>query len=205
MSTRTRARSAQVNRRTVIRSAAWTVPVVSIVGVAAPAFACSVTSQQFYSADLKIDSVVGTREANGHTLGTFTFTFCNNGSTTLPVGTSYTVTLTALKAPGNTSGDKNIVVGVVPQADLGISPGTAVSLNPDGPTRSQAYVVTVTTPMPPGTCRSAVFTIDTATGIGATKLSMTAQLRDFGTNPCAVAAPGNQPNLPGEWGQGPVT
>lgn len=172
---------------------------VSIVGVAAPAFACSVTSQQFYSADLSISSFVGSRDANGHTLGTFTFTFCNNGSTTIPAGTSYTVTLTALKAPGG--GDKNIVIGVGPQVGLTVSPATSVSLNPDGPTSTRSHVVTTTLPMLPGTCRSAVFTVDTATGIGATRLQMATVLRDFGTNPCNVAAPGNQSTLTAEWGQ----
>ncbi|MEO5851633.1 MAG: hypothetical protein ABIQ15_03890 [Nocardioides sp.] len=205
MSTLSRAHSARVNRRTIIRSAAWSVPVVSIVGVAAPAFACSPASNIAYSADLAIDSTVGTKDANGHTKGTFTLTICNNGSTTIPAGASYSVKLDALKAPGSPKGDQNILVAVGRHAGLSVSPETAVSLNPDGPTKAQTYVVTVATPLSSGACTAIVFAIDTATGVGATTLEMTAQLRDFGSNPCNVPAPGNQSMLTGRWGQGPTT
>ena len=85
--------------RRVVAGAAWTVP-VTLVGQPAAAAACSPTDVVEFTPVLGVVSTTATKPVNGHTLGTFTWTIRNDGSTTILAGTTYTATFTADKAPG---------------------------------------------------------------------------------------------------------
>ncbi|NHN57045.1 hypothetical protein G9U51_14840 [Calidifontibacter sp. DB0510] len=189
-----------VSRRTVAAGIAWSAPFL-VAGSAAQAATCSVTDRNYYSTDLKITSTTTTNGTNGHTVGTFTLQICNNGTLPIPAGTSYTIVLTALKAPGNTSGDKDIVITPAPPAGYVLDPATGTTLNPTGTNTSVTYTATTTTPIAPNSCTNVVFNIDTATGIGATKLQMDATLKQWGGGTCSYSAPGSQDSLTGLWGK----
>jgi len=85
--------------RRVVAGAAWTVP-VTLVGQPAAAAACSPTDVVEFTPVLGIVSTTATKPVNGHTLGTFTWTIRNDGSTTILAGTTYTATFTGDMAPG---------------------------------------------------------------------------------------------------------
>ena len=161
---------------------------------------CSVDDRKYYSADLQIRSTT-TTSTNGHTVGTFTLRICNNGTLPIPVGTQYTVVLSAEKSPNDPGGDKNIAVSSPTSTGATVTPSDPVTLNPDGPVTSRTYTITTTTPIAVGSCTEVTWSIDTVTGIGATKLRMTAKWVVFGGGACSFPANGNEQSVTGLWGK----
>ena len=122
--------------RRVVAGAAWTVPVI-LVGQPAAAAACSPTDVVEFTPVLGIVSTTATKPVNGHTLGTFTWTIRNDGSTTILAGTTYTATFTADKAPG--SGSKSVLLTPEVTSSFNV-PSTTRTLNPDGPPKGEVSV-----------------------------------------------------------------
>ena len=81
---------------------------MTLVGQPAAAAACSPTDVVEFTPVLGVVSTTATKPVNGHTLGTFTWTIRNDGSTTILAGTTYTARFTADKAPG--SGSKSVLL-----------------------------------------------------------------------------------------------
>ncbi len=190
-----------VSRRHLVAATAWSVPVI-LVGQPASAASCSTTGYTSYTPTLTVSSFVQTKQVNGHTIGTMTFTIRNAGTISLPTGTVYSVVFEATKAPGNAG--KNIVVTPA-AAPTGLSrtPGTATSMNPNGGSmgvRSFTATVTLTSPLAPGATRAQVWDFDSETGIGATNVSMTGTNAGYGANQCAVTGPDGDAAMTGHWG-----
>ena len=125
----------------------------------------------------------------------------NQGTTSVPAGTTYTVLFQVTKAPGNAG--KNVTVAPQTVPGLGLSLTTATSMNPDGaPKGVQSFSVTVTltTPLAPGSTRTQVWDIDSETGIGATHLTMTAALAGYGGSQCVGTGTGGETTDTGQWG-----
>ena len=191
-----------VARRLVVAGAAWAVPVI-VVGEPAAAAACSPSDQVPYTPTLGITSTTATKPVNGHTLGTFAWRVCNDGTNTIPAGTTYTATFTADKAPGTAS--KNILLAPRPSSGFTVSPPGARTLNPDGPPKGEATVTTTLTlssSLTPGSCVEQVWDIDSETGVGATQLRMTIALAAYGDGGCGVTAPGGEATETAIWGAG---
>ena len=187
-----------LSRRHVV-AAAWAVPVVAVARPAAAA-ACS-PAEEAYTPNLSVASTTTTSAENGHTVGTFSFVVTNQGRTTIPAGTVYSVRFSTSKAPGNKG--KNIDVTMVPGPDFVTTPAGLQSLNPDGPptgaTEFTATLVLASALVPGGTARQ-VWSIDTATGKGATSLAMTATLTTYSTSCGSTTATGESQIGPVFWG-----
>lgn len=191
-----------VARRLVVAGAAWAVPVI-VVGQPASAAACSPGDQVPFVPALAITSTTATKPVNGHTLGTFLWTVCNSGTTTIPAGTTYTATFTADKAPGSASKS----IHLTPSASPGftISPPGPRTLNPDGPPKGEATVtatLTLSSSLTPGSCVEQVWDIDSETGVGATQLRMTITLAAYGNGGCGVTGSGGEDTETAIWGAG---
>lgn len=185
-----------VGRRLLLAGAAWTVPLI-IVGEPAAAAACS-GPVTYYTGGLSVTSSTTTKLENGHTVGDLLFTIKNEGSTVVPAGTTYSVTITAEKAPGTTAKD----VLVTPKAS-GISPTGTTRFNPNGGTNtviSKDYTVVLPSSLVPGDTFVADWYIDSETGVGATKLRLDAVLVTYTVDSCGQTSPGTPTKVSAYWG-----
>ncbi|NHA68378.1 hypothetical protein [Phycicoccus flavus] len=186
-----------IDRRRVVAATAWTVPLV-VVGSPAAWAACSgpVTT---YTPALSISSSTTTKDVNGHTIGHFYFAIRNDGTTTLPAGTTYTVTITAEKSPGTTAKD----VLVTPQTSPGITPTGTTRFNPSGTggaVASKTYSVVLPAALPPGATFTADWFVDSETGVGATRLRLDARLVSYSTTSCGQTTAGTATSVTSYWG-----
>lgn len=185
-----------VSRRRLVAGAAWTVPLV-IVGAPAARAACS-GPVTVYTPALSLSSSTTTKDANGHTVGHFYFKVQNSGTTIVPAGTTYSVVITAEKAPGSQS--KDIVVTPQPP---GITPTGSARFNPNGGTGafvSRSYTVILPAALLPGQTFTADWYIDSETGVGATKLRFDATLVTYSTNSCGQTTTGTSTTASAYWG-----
>ena len=188
-----------ISRRHVVAGAAWSVPVIALAQPAAAA-ACS-PQEETYVPNLGVASTTGRNPANGHTVGDFIFRITNEGATSIPAGTVYTIRFETNKAPGTDS--KNIVVSMVPSPSFATTPSGSVSLNPDGPpkgVRSFTATLVLAVTVAPGQVASQTWFIDSETGKGATSLLMTATLTAYSTV-CGSTSPSGETTVgPIAWG-----
>ena len=188
--------------RRVVAGAAWTVPVI-LVGQPAAAESCSPSHVVTFVPDAGVISSTANKPENGHTLGTFTWTVCNKGDTTIPANTTLTATFTADKAPG--SGSKSVRLTPRDTSDFSVSPSTTRTLNPDGPPKGEATVtmtLSLKAPLVPTSCATQVWDIDSDTGVGATQLRMTVALASYGNGTCGRTGEGGVTSATAIWGAG---
>jgi hypothetical protein len=186
----------EVTRRRIVAGAAWSVPVL-LVGAPAAQAACS-GPVTYYTPGLSVTSSTTTKDANGHTIGWVNFNVENNGSTTIPAGTTYTVTLTAEKAPGTTA--KDIVVTA---SAAGVTPAGAFRFNPSGGTDtviSKTFSVVLPADVVPGATVVLGWYVDSETGIGATRLRLDADLVTYGFTSCGGTTTGTTTRASAYWG-----
>jgi len=188
--------------RRVVAGAAWTVPVI-LVGQPAAAAACSPTDVVEFTPVLGIVSTTATKPVNGHTLGTFTWTIRNDGSTTILAGTTYTATFTADKAPG--SGAKSVLLTPEVTSSFNV-PSTTRTLNPDGPPKGEVSVtmtLVLNVNLVPGESVTQKWDVDSETGVGATQLRMTVDVVTYGgAAGCGITGDGGQGTATAIWGAG---
>ena len=185
-----------VGRRLLLAGAAWTVPVV-LVGQPAAAAACS-GPVTFYTPNLSVSSSTTTKSANGHTIGNLLFSIKNNGTNPIPAGTTYSVTITAEKAPGTTAKDVLVTARVA-----AISPQATIRFNPNGggsTVVTKGYTFVLPTTLSPGQSFDAVWGIDSETGIGATKLRLDATLVTYTTTSCGETTSTGSTTVSAYWG-----
>ena len=186
-----------VSRRRIVAGAAWTVPIV-VVGSPAAWAACS-GPVTYYTPGLSLSSSTTTKLENGHTIGHFYFDVKNNGTTTIPAGTTYSVVITAEKAPGTTSKD----ILVTPQAGSGITPTGTTRFNPNGGTGvyvSRTFTIVLPSAVLPGQTFRADWFIDSETGIGATRLRFDVTLVTYSQNSCGQTTTGTSTTVSSYWG-----
>jgi hypothetical protein len=188
--------------RRVVAGAAWTVPVI-LVGQPAAAESCSPAHVVTFVPGTGITSSTATKPVNGHTLGTFTWKLCNEGATTIPANTTFTATFTADKAPG--SGSKSVHVTPQVTSAFSVTPGTARTLNPDGPPKGEATVtmtLSLNAALAPGACATQVWDVDSETGVGATEVRLTVALAAYGNGTCGATGPAGTTSATAVWGAG---
>lgn len=189
-----------VSRRHLVAATAWSAPVI-LLGQPAAAASCSTVPTVSVVPTLGIASSIQTKTVNGHTIGTFSYTMGNQGTTSIPAGTTYTVLFQVTKAPGNAG--KNLTVTPRTVSGLALSQTAALSMNPDGQPKgvvSFAVTVTLTSPLAPAATRAQVWDIDSETGVGATHLTMTATLAGYGGSECVGTGTGGEITDTGQWG-----
>lgn len=188
--------------RRVVAGAAWVLPVI-VVGQPAAAESCSPSDVVTFVPDMGVVSSTATKPVNGHTLGTFTWNVCNQGTTTIPANTTYTATFTADKAPG--SGSKSITLTPRPTSRFTVTPDGTRTLNPDGPPKGEASVtmtLSLNAALAPGACVTQVWDVDSETGVGATRLRMTVVTTSYGNGTCGATGAGGKSSATAIWGAG---
>lgn len=193
-----------VGRRLLVAGAAWTVPVI-LVGEPAAAAACSPQDVVPYTPTLAITSSTATKPVNGHTLGTFSWRICNDGTNVIPAGTTYTAVFTADKAPGTSAKDILLTPRIPTPSPFTLSVTGPSTLNPDGPPKGEATVtvsLVLASSLTPGACVEQVWDIDSETGVGATQLRMTISLASYGSGGCGTTSPGGEATETAVWGAG---
>ena len=186
----------EVTRRRIVAGAAWAVPVI-LVGQPAAAASCS-GPVTYYTPALSVTSSTTTKLENGHTIGDLYFNITNDGTTNIPAGTTYTVTITAEKAPGTTS--KDILVTA---KSAGITPTGTTRFNPNGGANavvSQTYSLVLPADVLPGDTVVADWYIDSETGVGATRLRLDATLVRYTVDSCGATTEGTPITVTSYWG-----
>ncbi|HET7763039.1 MAG TPA: hypothetical protein VFL46_11815, partial [Phycicoccus sp.] len=186
----------EVTRRRIVAGAAWAVPVI-LVGQPAAAASCS-GPVTYYTPALTVTSSTTTKLENGHTIGHLYFTITNDGTTNIPAGTTYSVTITAEKAPGNES--KDILVTA---QSAGISPTGPVRFNPNGggtAVTTKTYTLVLPADVVPGGKVVADWYIDSETGVGATRLRLDAVLTRYTLDSCGQTTQGTPITVTSYWG-----
>jgi hypothetical protein len=186
----------EVTRRRVVAGAAWAVPVI-LVGQPAAAATCS-GPVTYYTPALTVKSSTTTKLENGHTIGHLYFDVQNDGTATIPAGTTYTVTVTAEKAPGNES--KDILVTA---QSPGITPTGTTRFNPNGgatAVTTKTYSFVLPAAVPSGSTVVADWYIDSETGVGATKLRLDATLVRYTVDSCGQTTEGTPITVTSYWG-----
>ena len=186
----------EISRRRVVAGAVWAVPVV-LVGQPAAAATCS-GPVTYYTPGLSVTSSTTTTTENGHTIGDLYFNARNDGSTTVPAGTTYTATITAEKSPGSDSKD----IEVSAATDPGITPQGVFAFNPDGgaAVTSQTYSLVLPAALLPGQTFVFAWFIDSETGIGATRLRLSVTLVRYSTSTCGETTGGTSTTASAYWG-----
>jgi len=132
-------------RRKVLRSAAWSIPVIA-ASVAAPAAAASATVPY----DLSIETaaplfVPGWGSA-------WTWNFCNLGTADVPVGTVIVVTFSTPKIGASDYSTVNLSLAAGAATYSSYTPVLTQLINSSQ--RTASFTITLTAPLPPGACFS---------------------------------------------------